>query len=437
MSKFVKNMEVKESIKPGYKKTKLGWIPDDWKLMSINEITDRVTNSVTIEQEEEYREIGIRSHGKGIFHKKKVTGESLGNKRVFWIEPDCFVVNIVFAWEQAVAKTTESEVGMIASHRFPMYKPKEDVLDLDYLLYFFKTPLGKHLLGLASPGGAGRNKTLGQKDFGKLRIPIPSLKEQKNIIQILKTWNEAIVSTQNLTNAKKQQREGLLQMLLKGKLRLNESPTAAKFKKTAIGEIPVDWGEVKLGEIGEFKNGVNKSKEDFGFGSPFINLMDIFGKPVTTKKEFGKVNVSAKEVENYGLRKGDILFVRSSVKPSGVGLTTLIDEDLKSTVYSGFIIRFRETENVFFHGYKKYCFYESRFRNSLIIRSSVSANANINQDNLKILVLPVPPIGEQKKIAKTLSFFDQEINHLKEKLNFLKKQRKGLIQQLLIGKIRT
>ena len=54
-----------------------------------------------------------RSHGKGIFYKEPVTGAALGNKSVFWIEPDCFIVNIVFAWEQAIGKTTQSEVGMI------------------------------------------------------------------------------------------------------------------------------------------------------------------------------------------------------------------------------------------------------------------------------------------------------------------------------------
>jgi hypothetical protein len=57
-------MEVKEEIKPGYKKTKLGWIPEDWKLMYIDAITDRITNRVEVEPDKEYQEIGIRSHGK-------------------------------------------------------------------------------------------------------------------------------------------------------------------------------------------------------------------------------------------------------------------------------------------------------------------------------------------------------------------------------------
>jgi len=67
---------------------------------------------------------------------------SLGNKRVFRVHPDCFIVNIVFAWEQAVAKTSANEIGMIASHRFPMFRPKNNQCNIDYLTYFFKTPRG-------------------------------------------------------------------------------------------------------------------------------------------------------------------------------------------------------------------------------------------------------------------------------------------------------
>jgi type I restriction enzyme S subunit len=132
-----------------------------------------------------YEQIGIKSHGKGIFHKDAVTGKSLGNKRVFWVEEDKLILNIVFAWERAVAITSLAEKDKVASHRFPMYKPKADLVNLDYILFFFLTPKGKTYLELASPGGAGRNKTLGQSEFEKLRIFLPSIKEQEKIASFL------------------------------------------------------------------------------------------------------------------------------------------------------------------------------------------------------------------------------------------------------------
>lgn len=203
-----------------YQRTKIGVLPCDWKLLSLKDILNSKGKSLSPEKNEPYQQIGIRSHTKGIFYKDKVTGASLGNKRVFWIEPDCFIVNIVFAWEHAIAKTTKNEIGMIASHRFPMYKPKTDILNLDYLLFFFKSPRGKHLLGLASPGGAGRNKTLGKSAFMKLKIPVPLIIEQKRIAQILTSADKELTLLKNKTVKLKEQKKGLMQLLLTGKKRL-------------------------------------------------------------------------------------------------------------------------------------------------------------------------------------------------------------------------
>lgn len=183
------------------------------------QIVDRIRNSFIPEENKLYKQIGIRSHAKGLFYKEPVTGKSLGNKSVFWIEPNCFIVNIVFAWERAIGKTTNADVGFIASHRFPMYKPKEAVLNLDYLLYFFKSLKGKYLLELASPGGAGRNKTLGQTEFLKLKIPVPSMEKQNTLVDILDTANKELQQYRQKLGNLETQKKGLMQQLLTGKVR--------------------------------------------------------------------------------------------------------------------------------------------------------------------------------------------------------------------------
>jgi restriction endonuclease S subunit len=101
-----------------------------------------------------------------------------------------------------------------------MFKPKDGTLDLDYLLYFFKSPRGKHLLGLASPGGAGRNKTLGQSEFLKLQIPVPSLNEQIAISSLLNTAEKEIQLLKKKLAKLKEQKKGLMHILLTGKKRL-------------------------------------------------------------------------------------------------------------------------------------------------------------------------------------------------------------------------
>jgi len=201
-------------------KKRLPGFEEEWVEKKMSEILIPAGKRVDTIPAEIYRQIGVRSHTKGIFHKEGVTGEKLGNKRVFWIEPDCFVVNIVFAWEHAIAKTTTQEKGMIASHRFPMYKPQKEILDLDFLLYYYKTPKGKYLLQLASPGGAGRNKTLGKTEFLRLQIPVPVLKEQTAIAQVLTKADEEINQTQYYLEQLQEQKKGLMQQLLTGQRRV-------------------------------------------------------------------------------------------------------------------------------------------------------------------------------------------------------------------------
>lgn len=185
--------QIRHGIVPeDYRKTKAGIVPTDWSEHTIADCLERVERPVEVKADGMYTQIGIRSHGKGIFYKEPVTGESLGNKAVFWIEPDCFVLNIVFAWEQAIGKTTQKEVGMIGSHRFPMYRPIDKRVDIDYLISYLMTKRGKDILEAASPGGAGRNRTLGQDRFMNSKIVLPTPAEQKKIAEILSTQDKVI-----------------------------------------------------------------------------------------------------------------------------------------------------------------------------------------------------------------------------------------------------
>lgn len=129
-----------------------------------------------------YHQIGIRSFGKGIFHKEAVSGAALGNKRMFGIVPGDLVLNNVFAWEGAVAIASASEAGTCGSHRFLTYVARVDDVELNYLRYLFTSELGLELLRQASPGSAGRNRTLAIERFENLLIPLPTLVEQRRIV---------------------------------------------------------------------------------------------------------------------------------------------------------------------------------------------------------------------------------------------------------------
>ena len=210
-----------------FKKTVIGEIPEAWNFRQIGKLVKQVRKPVYVEKELHYQEIGIRSHGKGIFHKVEITGKELGNKRVFWIEPNCLILNIVFAWERAVAATSNQEIGMIASHRFPMFRPDEDQILLSFIVLYLNSSRGANALQSVSPGGAGRNKTLNQKEFLKLPIPVPPLAEQEKIVEINNKANAYLEIEQRKLETLNKIKSGLIQDLFTGRVRvkLNEEVT--------------------------------------------------------------------------------------------------------------------------------------------------------------------------------------------------------------------
>ena len=203
--------------------------------------------------------------------------------------------------------------------------------------------------------------------------------------------------------------------------------------------IPKDWRIKKLEDLGSLKNGINKDKDMFGNGYPLVNLDDVFAsKCISSTSEISTlVFCSEQERASYSLRNGDIVFVRSSVKKEGVGLTAYVTEDLSDTVFSGFLIRFRCLSDSLVGSYKVYCFDSTYFRDQLLKKSTVSANTNINQEQLKILKIALPSTNEQEQIAEILSTCDRVIE-LKKKLVEEKIEiKKWLMQTLLTGMIRV
>ena len=203
-------------------------------------------------------------------------------------------------------------------------------------------------------------------------------------------------------------------------------------------EFSSEWIEKRLGDIGEFKNGLNKDKTEFGFGVPFVNLNDVFSNIPIVKENLSLVNANDKEIKDYNLVQGDTLFIRSSVKPSGVGLTkVIINNDFINTVYSGFLIRYRNFEKYNIdNNFKKYIFNSKSVRKQVIRQSTSSANTNINQEELKLIKINMPPTVEQQKIGEFFSKLDQQIELEKQKLSLLEEQKKGYMQKIFSQELR-
>ncbi len=157
----------------------------DAPLMLMSEVAPLRRRPVNIDSAAEYPELGIRSFGRGTFHKPPLPGALVGTKKLFSIEPGDLLFNIVFAWEGAVAVAQPEDSGRFGSHRFLTCVPLNGVARSSYLCYHFLTKVGLDQLGAASPGGAGRNRTLGLKALENISVPIPPYQAQLWFEQLL------------------------------------------------------------------------------------------------------------------------------------------------------------------------------------------------------------------------------------------------------------
>ncbi|WP_415183861.1 restriction endonuclease subunit S [Phaeovulum sp.] len=147
-------------------------------LRPMSEVAPLVRRPVAADLDGTYPELGVRSFGKGTFHKPDLPGAEVGNKKLFSINAGDLLFNIVFAWEGAVAVAQAEDNGRVGSHRFLSCVPAPDTATVEFLRFYFSTREGLQKLGEASPGGAGRNRTLGLKKLEGLEVPVPSIERQ-------------------------------------------------------------------------------------------------------------------------------------------------------------------------------------------------------------------------------------------------------------------
>ena len=190
-----------------------------------------------------------------------------------------------------------------------------------------------------------------------------------------------------------------------------------------------DWEQRKLGELGSLKNGMNFSKDAMGHGYAFVNLQNIFGNNVVDSKCLGLAEASEKQLLEYSLQQGDVLFVRSSVKLEGVGEAALVAENLENTTYSGFIIRFRD-EYGLNNDFKKIVFSTKNVRDQIMSQATNSANKNISQSVLENLIFKFPSLAEQQKIGSYFQNLDNLITLHQRKCESLKKVKKSMLQKM-------
>lgn len=206
--------------------------------------------------------------------------------------------------------------------------------------------------------------------------------------------------------------------------------------KLRFDDCAGEWSPSSLGDYFEFRNGINATKEQYGKGYKFINVLDIINNSsITHDKIIGSVDVSETVFKRNIVEYGDVLFQRSSETRDEAGQSNVYLDKNTPATFGGFVIRGkgkRDYDPVFFN----YLLKSSKARKEITTKSNGSTRFNVGQETLSEVELDIPAISEQQKIAAFLTAVDTKIEQLTQKEALLKQYKKGVMQKVFSQEIR-
>ncbi len=211
------------------------------------------------------------------------------------------------------------------------------------------------------------------------------------------------------------------------------TPTQAKKRSPVLSS---DWEWDTLGNLFDFRNGMNADKASYGFGVKFINVMEvIYNESIVSEIVQGTVSATPNQLRDFEVKRGDVLFNRTSEVTSEVGLTAVYQDDAP-VVFGGFVIRGRPKDQRLNDDFNRYCFRISEIRKQIIQGGQGVVRSNIGQAELEKIKIRFPSKPEQQSIALVLMTIDGVLSKTQALIAQKELRKKGLMQRLLTGKKR-
>ena len=269
-----------------------------------------------------------------------------------------------------------------------------------------------------------------QKDIiQKLKIPLFSIHQQEKIVSILSCVDEAIEKTESILKKTEELKKGLMQQLL------TKGIGHTELKKTDIGEIPSDW---RMGLITDFCKEIFlglTSKVDYveENGIPLVRATDI-NKGVLNLKKARLISKAQHEklTRRRKAELGDILVSKSG----NLGTIALVDTDREFSIYES-IICLKPQNTVLHPEFLMWYLRSSKTQQRMLGDKVGSSVGHLNLTQFRNLIIAIPRIDEQLKIAEILNSIQGKIIKEQQKLFKLQFIHKGLMQSLLTGKVRV
>jgi len=402
----------------GYKETPVGWIPKDWEVKKFIDCCDNDgkygINASAVEYQKDlptYLRITDIDEN-GVFNdldKKSV--DKTDFKKYILEEGD-----IVFARTGATVGKTylyNKNDGILVYAGFLIkFHPNTDILLPYFIKVFSESKLYWKWVKMVCmrSGQPGINSY----EYGIMKLPIPPIDEQKIISEIFYKYDKIIEFTCKQIELKQKQKKALMQQLLTRKKRLKGFLSSAMYYplKSYLKEISDKNKNLKIKQVLSVTNSKGFVKQD-----------DIFER-----------NIASENLSNYKIiNKGQFAYNPSRVNVGSLDMLTTFNNGILSPMY----IVFEVNNNKLLPEYLFYLLKSHYFSGHISMYVQGSVRNSLSFDGLCAMKFFIPSVEEQIEIVEILKSTDNEIKLLKQKLELLKKQKRGLMQVLLTGKIRV
>jgi len=419
----------------GYRMTELGPLPEEWRVAKLGEVLEEVDERVSDCDDPMAKNLPVLSLTKneGLIlqtnrFNKRIATEDVSNYKI--VRQGHIVYNPYVIWEGAIHILRKYKAGLV-SPVYPVLKAKEKIADPCYLDAWLRTPSAIAAYNRFAAGAVNRRRAIRKRDFWRIQLPLPPLPEQRAIAHVLRTVQRAKEATERVIAALRELKKSLMKHLFTyGPVPVGATDQVA-LQDTPIGPLPAHWRVTKLGEVAEKPQyGYTTSAIHEPAGPKFLRITDIQNDRV----HWASVPYCVIEEDllaKYRLRKGDILFARIGAT---TGKTCLVRECPKA-VFASYLIRVRTQADQLLPEYLYFFTHTSQYWHQINSAKGGRLKQGINIPILTTLRLPLPPLDEQREIARILQTVDDKIEAEESRKRALEVLFKTLLHHLMTAKI--
>lgn len=403
----------KGNIIKGYKKTAHRIMPNEWDNYTIGDIVKFEGGAqpprsefISYPKEGYIRLIQIRDYKTNEY----LTFIPLKKARKFCTEDDVMIGRYGPPIFQILR-------GIKGAYNVALMKaiPAEDKLHKDYLYYYLQNETLFILIDKLSRRSSGQTG-IDIEALNQFPFPLPPKNEQERIINIIKTWDKAIELKEKLIEEKKKQKNGLMQKLLTGKVRLPGSK----------GE----WKEVRLGKV--LKDKTVKTTENDQYQILSCTKDGI----VSQSDHFNKQIASTNNIGYKILRKGEVVLSPMNLWLGGIDIS-MFDVGIVSPAYKVYEVDYSVIGENYLRNLLRSDYMIAKY-DSISQKGASVVRRNLSIKEFESLTIKIPTdFNEMNAIDKVIGIASKEITLLEAELKNLKLQKKGLMQLLLTGIVRV